>query len=359
MINSLPKEILFKIFDYLSEEEMRANKSAFKLVNKSWCNAIKAIYGHTISVRVREEKLPDLYRDLLLCSHLAEKIEHLQVMEFWKEVDLILPHIELQHILLLCPNLSELSIDILDGLPAYLEAIRQITYYLNHIQKFYICNLQACSRSRNMFYFHICLELRNSLTYFEISNGTTYRVLEDHYGGISNFLQQFPNLHHLKIKLSPYMKMNRWSINLASLFDSCKALRNTEFVLAGFLSQNLVVPVKELKKINCEPTYNSLKHLQIQLSTIHGQTLRYIMTKFKGLKMLSLDISCGVIFSKPSEKTREAIETFFNQFNEFIEMIDSVHVYFKCYGQRVSYIFILNSCILTIVRFLLYKVHKR
>ncbi|KAI9472425.1 MAG: hypothetical protein EXX96DRAFT_584039 [Benjaminiella poitrasii] len=337
MSDNLPRELLFKIFSFLSEEEVRANKGTLKLVNRSWYSAVKAIYGSRVTINVREEKLQDLHRDLNSCSQFAKKVDALKVYEFWKEVDLTLPHLEFQRILKLCTNLSMLSLDILDGLPAYLEAIRQATNHLRYLQKFTICNLQACSRSRHMFYIHLCLELRNSLTYFEISDGTTYKVLEDHYGSIHQFLKQFPQLHHLKVRLSPTMRMSRWSINLATLFSCCKALRHTEFLLAGFLSQNCVVPAKALKKSTQEPPYNSLRHLRIESTTIHGQTLRYIMSKFTRLETLSLNITCGVIFGKPSEKTQQAIEHFFNQFKEFIKTIDIVYVDFKCYGRHVSY----------------------
>ncbi|GAA5795038.1 hypothetical protein HPULCUR_000389 [Helicostylum pulchrum] len=321
----LPFEILKLVFRNLDEKE---DCKTCLLVCRSWNSAAHEYFSRDISIKVKQAKLGDLLDDI---SYFGQNVKVIKLTAYRYT---IIDELKWKHILNLCPFLTSVYFRNKCNSSALLKALQDLDIRLNDLQKLDINNLTRYSLDIYDLY------LRVSIQYCQTISSLQLYALDEEpvatkYGGLYEFISQFPLLTCLKITWCPSR-----GDNLRRLFqveDDPKSMVDLKNVLEE------APRLKEVKLYGCAVAVNdsqdidavqlienrSLTDLKIFADNISIRTLRYIVSLLKEVKILALLIEN---ITMDEDISVEESETILGDLEASTSEMKRVEIQYKCNG---------------------------
>ncbi|KAI7906532.1 uncharacterized protein BX663DRAFT_483263 [Cokeromyces recurvatus] len=321
--NSIPNEILNKIFSYIPENELKDLLKSLKLVCKSWNHCVNLLYPG-ITVTLYDNQFDMFYKDLQKSSLLGTHPTNYGYEEQDKQ---------LISILQACPNIKKIFIHIGSAqiTSCCIWTLCIAAGYLKNVQRILIQLGTDCLPPTKGTLIHIfnniSICLRNRLTSIEIKEGNVLLIFNR--SPIDLEYSEIKDISHLQlIKFDIYVGAGEVSIfEFMPLFEEHKMLKGIE--LSGFSGLELFSERSQvlLDKASAEP-YDSLEHLEIRAWIIHINHLRFLMRKFKKLKYLKFyhNFGCTLDFDNECDRSYRSLQEIRDQLVAYSKSIDYVNI---------------------------------
>lgn len=316
--NALPIEILKNIFQFLSK--MWCGKMTIKgclFVCKSWHVAAREFFGK-ISITVDERSLEKLSRDIV---YFAQNVKCIELMESELEaVDRTVTSLVWLDIIVACPNLIAVKINV-NGDSDYIRRLLDTTTeILNHIRYF---------ETSPFTYDHLKLNLkyRKTITTLAISSLEHYSGKDNDDDKLVYFISLFPKLTSFKIdcRSEYYEHFLPSDVDIIQLLEAAPQLQNFDaFQFHEIKSRSITTRSENLL---------CLDSLTLVVNKIDLDSLLFIVTRFKQLNYLDLDIGELIINVPPEEFSAEEL---INDLDKFTLGIPKFRIF--CRYQYVCYI---------------------
>ncbi|KAI9265839.1 hypothetical protein EDC94DRAFT_604226 [Helicostylum pulchrum] len=280
----LPFEILEQIFRNIPEKEYL---KICLTVCKAWKLVAQQYFDPEISLKLEQDELKALSEDI---QHFGQNVTVIKLINHkYVSIDDDDKHNWI-HILALSPNIASIYFLNHDNIAPFLEILLDPFINLNNLQIIATRELVACPIDVQDIYLRANIRCRENITSLQVSTLTTCRTFIE-YGGIVEYVSQFPRLTCLKVNSLSIPEVYEYDrqclcIDVKHLLKESPQLKelklyNCSKITSNWQDPNLVETIVE------NVSLTSLKLTVDEISTV---TLKYIVALLKEVKVLQLRI---------------------------------------------------------------------